>query len=67
VATVLRTWSYQYQWLYDGISRLAALSVGGEMRFHQLPLQGLKISSDSKVLDLCCRLGNKPQMGNYIP
>jgi hypothetical protein len=50
VATVLRTWSYQYQWLYDGISRLAALSVGGETRFHQLPLQGLEISSDSKFL-----------------
>ena len=57
MATVLRTWSYQYQWLYDGISRLAALSVGGETRFHQLPLQGLKISSDSKVLDLCCGSG----------
>jgi demethylmenaquinone methyltransferase/2-methoxy-6-polyprenyl-1,4-benzoquinol methylase len=57
VATVLRTWSYQYQWLYDGISRLAALSVGGETRFHQLPLQDLPISSKSKILDLCCGSG----------
>ncbi|MDP8962800.1 MAG: class I SAM-dependent methyltransferase [Cyanobacteriota bacterium] len=57
MATVLRTWSYQYQWLYDGISRLAALSVGGETRFHQLPLQNLPISSESKILDLCCGSG----------
>ncbi|GAB4174533.1 MAG: methyltransferase domain-containing protein [Coleofasciculaceae cyanobacterium] len=57
MATILRTWSYKYQWLYDGISRLAALSVGGEARFHQLPWQGLTISLDSRVLDLCCGSG----------
>ncbi len=49
MATVLRTWSYQYQWLYDGVSRLGALSVGREVRFHQFPLQGLTISSESKI------------------
>jgi ubiquinone/menaquinone biosynthesis C-methylase UbiE len=54
VATILRTWSYQYQWLYDTISRLAAISLGGEVQFHHLPLQHLTISSESKVLDLCC-------------
>lgn len=57
MATIFRTWSYKYQWLYDGISRVAAISVGGEGRFHQLPLQGLSVSSDSKVLDLCCGSG----------
>lgn len=30
MATVLRKWSYRYQALYDTISGLAALSVGGE-------------------------------------
>ena len=57
MATILRDWSYRYQWLYDGISRLAALSVGGEARFRQLALQGLTIDSDSQVLDLCCGSG----------
>ncbi|NET58522.1 MAG: methyltransferase domain-containing protein [Symploca sp. SIO2E6] len=57
MATILRTWSYQYQWLYDGISRMAALAVGGEARFHQLPLQGLQIHPETKVLDLCCGSG----------
>ncbi|MBN3922106.1 methyltransferase domain-containing protein [Nostoc sp. NMS4] len=57
MATILRDWSYRYQWLYDGISSLAALSVGGEARFRQLALQGLTIHSDTQVLDLCCGSG----------
>ncbi|MGV0028759.1 class I SAM-dependent methyltransferase [Phormidesmis priestleyi] len=61
MATILRDLSYQYQWLYDGISRLAALSVGGESRFRQLALQGLEITPTSKVLDLCCGSGQTTQ------
>ncbi|HLP90319.1 MAG TPA: methyltransferase domain-containing protein [Nostocaceae cyanobacterium] len=57
MATILRDWSYRFQWLYDGISRLAALSVGGEAKFRQLALQGLTINSDSQILDLCCGSG----------
>ncbi len=57
MATILRTWSYQYQWLYDGISLVAALGVGGEQRFRQLALQGLDLNKDTKVLDLCCGAG----------
>ncbi|NET06599.1 MAG: class I SAM-dependent methyltransferase [Symploca sp. SIO2B6] len=57
MATILRTWSYQYQWLYDGVSRLSAISVGGEARFRQLAWQGLRIVSETKVLDLCCGSG----------
>ncbi len=57
MATILRDLSYQYQWLYDGISRVAALAVGGESRFRQLALQGLPIAQDSKILDLCCGSG----------
>ncbi|MHC5935469.1 class I SAM-dependent methyltransferase [Nostoc sp.] len=61
MATILRDWSYRYQWLYDGISRLAALSVGGEARFRQLALQNLTIHSDTQVLDLCCGSGQTTQ------
>ena len=57
MATILRTWSYQYQWLYDGISRVAALGIGGEQRFRHLALQGLDLNKDTKVLDLCCGAG----------
>jgi len=54
MATILRDLSYKYQWLYDGISKLAALSVGGDSRFRQLALEGLAISRETKMLDLCC-------------
>ncbi|MFM7715025.1 MAG: class I SAM-dependent methyltransferase, partial [Microcystis sp.] len=57
MATILRPLSYQYQWLYDGISRLAALAVGGESRFRQLALEGLKIGKNDPILDLCCGAG----------
>jgi demethylmenaquinone methyltransferase/2-methoxy-6-polyprenyl-1,4-benzoquinol methylase len=57
MSTILRTWAYQYQWFYDGVSRIAALSVGGEGRLRRLVLQGLALSANSKVLDLCCGSG----------
>ncbi len=62
MATILREWSYRYQWLYDGVSRLAALSVGGEVRFRQLALQGLTIYPETKILDLCCGSGQATQV-----
>ncbi|UBF28021.1 class I SAM-dependent methyltransferase [Kovacikia minuta CCNUW1] len=62
MSTILRDWSYQYQWLYDSVSWLAALSVGGEGRFRQLALQGLKIEREMKVLDLCCGSGQATQV-----
>jgi ubiquinone/menaquinone biosynthesis C-methylase UbiE len=61
MATILRDLSYRYQWLYDAISRVAAISVGGENRFRQLALQGLTINSDTQVLDLCCGSGQATQ------
>lgn len=54
MATIFRTLSYKHQWLYDTISRLAALGVGGEVRFRQLAFQGLEIKKDADILDLCC-------------
>ncbi len=61
MATILRDWSYRYQWLYDSISRLAAFSVGGETRFRKLALQDLTIHSETQVLDLCCGSGQTTQ------
>ncbi|MEM7773729.1 MAG: class I SAM-dependent methyltransferase, partial [Cyanobacteria bacterium P01_A01_bin.37] len=61
MATILRTWSYQYQWLYDAIARLSALAVGGESRFRQLALEGIPIEPETRVLDLCCGSGQTTQ------
>ena len=62
MGTILRTWSYQYQWLYDSISRVAAIAVGGEHRFRRLALAGLEISPHAKILDLCCGSGQVTQV-----
>ncbi|MFG3816473.1 class I SAM-dependent methyltransferase [Limnothrix redekei] len=57
MATILRDLSYRYQWLYDNISRVAALAVGGEGRFRQLALQDFDWQPETRVLDLCCGWG----------
>jgi demethylmenaquinone methyltransferase/2-methoxy-6-polyprenyl-1,4-benzoquinol methylase len=57
MATILRSLSYRYQWLYDTISRLAALRVGGERRFRELALTGLTLTPETQILDLCCGSG----------
>ncbi|MEM6500665.1 MAG: class I SAM-dependent methyltransferase [Cyanobacteria bacterium P01_C01_bin.89] len=57
MATVLRDLSYRYQWLYDGVSRLATLAVGGESQFRQLPMVGVPETPGLRVLDLCCGSG----------
>jgi demethylmenaquinone methyltransferase/2-methoxy-6-polyprenyl-1,4-benzoquinol methylase len=61
MATILRDWSYRYQWLYDSIARISALSVGGEARFRQLALTGLPVIPGMQVLDLCCGSGQATQ------
>ncbi|AFZ44805.1 Methyltransferase type 11 [Halothece sp. PCC 7418] len=61
MATILRKWSYQYQWLYDTIAQLSALAVGGEARFRQLALKGLNLDQHSQILDLCCGAGQTTQ------
>lgn len=61
MATILRTWSYQYPWLYAITSTLATVMVGGEKRFHQLPLLGLSLRPEQKILDLCCGGGQATQ------
>ena len=54
-------WSYRYQWFYDTVSALAALSVGGKQRMRKLFLKDLEINPDAKVLDLCCGAGQATQ------
>jgi ubiquinone/menaquinone biosynthesis C-methylase UbiE len=64
MATFLRTLSYRYQWIYDTISRLAAVTVGGETRFRNLALNGITSLTNHqsvKILDLCCGAGQTTQ------
>lgn len=61
MTTILRDWSYRYQWFYDTVSAMAALSVGGESRFRKLFLKDLQVDPEAKVLDLCCGAGQATQ------
>lgn len=61
MTTILRDWSYRYQWFYDTVSAMAALSVGGETRFRKLFLKDLQVDPEAKVLDLCCGAGQATQ------
>lgn len=61
MATFLRPLSYRYQWLYDSISRISALMVGGEARFRQLALRDISLQPDMQILDLCCGSGQTTQ------
>jgi ubiquinone/menaquinone biosynthesis C-methylase UbiE len=58
MATILRDWSYRYPWLYNGITKLTAIGVGGEARLRRLALQNLDLQPQTHILDLCC--GNGP-------
>ncbi len=62
MTTILRDWSYRYQWLYDTVSWFATLSVGGEQQFRQLPLAGLTIRPETQILDLCCGAGHTTRL-----
>ncbi len=62
LATFLRPLSYRYQWLYDMIAQIAALSVGGEDRFRHLPIAGLELPTTAKALDLCCGSGQSTRI-----
>ncbi len=62
MTTILRSWSYRYQWLYDTVSKIAAIPVGGDYKFRRLFLRDLTIEPDSKVLDLCCGSGQATEI-----
>ncbi|MEB3268622.1 MAG: methyltransferase domain-containing protein [Leptolyngbya sp.] len=62
MATPLRSLSYRYQWVYDTVSRIAALSVGGEGRFRRLAWQAISLTDQSQILDLCCGSGQTTQL-----
>ncbi len=62
MATILRTWSFRYPWLYDFISKVSSLLIGGENYLRRLPLQGLLLPKNAVVLDLCCGSGLSAQV-----
>ena len=59
MTSFLRPLAYRYRWIYDTVTAVSSLSVGGVERLRALGLDALqtKLEVDAKVLDLCCGSG----------
>ena len=59
MTSFLRPLAYRYRWIYDSVTAVSSLSVGGVDRLRRLGLDALipHLHADAKVLDLCCGSG----------
>ena len=59
MTSLLRPLAYRYRWIYDTVTAVSSLSVGGVERLRALGLDALqtKLEAEAKVLDLCCGSG----------
>ena len=59
MATFLRPLAYRHRWIYDSVTAVSSLSVGGVARLRALGLEGLqqRLKPGAAVLDLCCGSG----------
>ena len=59
MTSFLRPLAYRYRWIYDTVTAVSSLSVGGVERLRGLGLEVLKphLKPGAAVLDLCCGSG----------
>ena len=59
MTSFLRPLAYRYRWIYDTVTAVSALSVGGVAKLRSLGLDALRSRLDpgAPVLDLCCGSG----------
>ena len=59
MTSFLRPLAYRYRWIYDTVTAISSLSVGGVDRLRNLGLEGLRsrLAPGGSVLDLCCGSG----------
>jgi ubiquinone/menaquinone biosynthesis C-methylase UbiE len=59
MSSFLRPLAYRHRWIYDMVTSVSSLSVGGVERLRGLGLEALgpHLSPDAAVLDLCCGSG----------
>ena len=59
MSSFLRPLAYRHRWIYDTVTAISSLSVGGVERLRSLGLDGLRdrLPSGAAVLDLCCGSG----------
>ena len=59
MTSFLRPLAYRYRWIYDTVTAVSSLSVGGVDNLRRLGLEALAphLNSGASVLDLCCGSG----------
>ena len=59
MSSFLRPLAYRHRWIYDFVTAMSSLSVGGADRLRGLGLEALRphLKPDATVLDLCCGSG----------
>ena len=59
MSSFLRPLAYRHRWIYDLVTAVSSLSVGGVERLRGLGLDALRshLKPESTVLDLCCGSG----------
>ena len=59
MSSFLRPLAYRHRWIYDTVTAVSSLSVGGVERLRSLGLDALKsrLEPGTAVLDLCCGSG----------
>ena len=59
MTSFLRPLAYRYRWIYDTVTAVSSLSVGGVKRLRSLGLEALRphLKPEAAVLDLCCGSG----------
>ena len=59
MTSFLRPLAYRHRWIYDTVTAISALSVGGVSRLRSLGVDALqsRLESGAAVLDLCCGSG----------
>ena len=59
MTSFLRPLAYRYRWIYDTVTAVSSLSVGGVVQLRNLGLDALRnrLKPGAAVLDLCCGSG----------
>ena len=59
MTSFLRPLAYRYRWIYDTVTAVSSLSVGGVERLRGLGLEALRphLKPGAAVLDFCCGSG----------
>ena len=59
MTSFLRPLAYRHRWIYDSVTAVSSLSVGGVAKLRGLGLDALsqRLEPNAEILDLCCGSG----------